>query len=284
MGRAHLADGRRVPRGEQGERGQEGELGPDERRLVGTHGRRDARAREQGTHRLDRLEGHVARREVDLDERAAVHDLSRGDARRLDPDRRRHDALGAVAGSQHVQVLDAVEERHDDPVPEDLPGDEVQGVRQAGLLDRDEKHVDGGPEVRRRPDGDVEVPEQPAPDPEAVLVQRLGRRLTSDEPHVVARTAQQRADEPSDPTGAQDRDARPVRALRLVHDPCHVLSHHGLPRPDDRGPRRTRRGVSLARGAVPGGVRVVTTRRRRARRGHPALASRRGRTGRACAA
>ena len=80
----------------------------------------------------------VGRCEVDPRAGAALHDDSRRRPVRLDPDRAGGDALCSEAVAQQGQVIEAVEERDDEP---GLDADPLERLAQSDRFGRDEQDV-----------------------------------------------------------------------------------------------------------------------------------------------
>lgn len=124
----------------------------------------------------------------------------------LDPDAPRHDALGAEPVAEDLNMLDAVHERHDEPVGNRRRIDLIDGGGQVRRLHGDEQCIDHRPEVLDGRDRGREVAEKTA---RHLNLGRKpgGRPGPQDEHDVVSASDQGRADEPPDGARAEHGDS-----------------------------------------------------------------------------
>ena len=196
--RLHGAHGRAERGRRERDRREEGELVPQERLLVGRE--RDLESgRAQLVHELGQPR---PRREVDASERRPLAHEPGLDPLRLDPDRSREDVR--VPLPQQGNVVDPVQERHDDRLAHALRRRERERRLELRRLRRHPEDVDLAVELAGRLHVDLEVSENDALDaqPAGMPRQRLGPEQEDD---VRARTGERGADETPHAARAEDR-------------------------------------------------------------------------------
>jgi hypothetical protein len=132
-----------------------------------------------------------------------VHDVRAALAMGLDPDGPRHDPVCAEALPQDGEVVDAVEQRHDDLR---LARDALERRRQLRGLDGDDQRAGWRLQRGDGPDALGVLAEGGAVDGHAVAADRVGTGLGGDEGRRDARARELRPDQGADGARAEDGD------------------------------------------------------------------------------
>lgn len=192
-----------VGAGDARKRVETDELAPHDERLGVEHPRGHASVLERTGEAEGAIGGGRRASEVDPQKRAGVDDDPGLRAIGLDADRASEHGIGREPASQHLEMVEPVEQRQHE---RRLDADALERLLEPGRLRGDDEGVDGDVEGACDRDPRNELPETHAAEMQPVALYEARSRVACDHAHAGAGLVQRCGEQAADPAGAEDRD------------------------------------------------------------------------------